>query len=72
MAMSLLSFVVALAVMLSIHIGLTLVGLEPAFFDLPFISSDPDLVTRTERDPEYRDQLIRTLSAEARQRARKR
>lgn len=45
---------------------------DPEFFDLPFISSDPDLIERTGRDAEYRDQLIRTLSAEARQRARKR
>ncbi len=45
---------------------------DPEFFDLPFISSDPDLIARAERDAEYRDQLVRTLSAEARQRARKR
>ena len=45
---------------------------DPEFFDLPFISADPDLVARTERDPEYRDLLVRTLSSEARQRARKR
>lgn len=45
---------------------------DPELFDLPFISSDPDLVARAGRDPEYRDRLIRALSAEARQRARKR
>ena len=45
---------------------------DPEFFDLPFISADPDLVSRTERDAEYRDELIKFLSAEARQRARKR
>lgn len=45
---------------------------DPELFDLPFISADPQLLERTARDPEYRDQLIRVLSAEARQRARKR
>lgn len=45
---------------------------DPALFDLPFISADPDLVARAERDAAYRDQLVRELSAEARQRARKR
>ncbi len=44
----------------------------PELFDLPFISSDPELVTRVSCDPAYRDELIRVLSAEARQRARKR
>lgn len=44
----------------------------PELFDLPFISSDPDLVARVARDAAYRDQLVRLLGAEARQRARKR
>jgi len=45
---------------------------DPELFDLPFISSDPDLVARAGRDAEYRATLIRELSSEARQRARKR
>ncbi|MEO5617002.1 MAG: hypothetical protein ABIS67_04470 [Candidatus Eisenbacteria bacterium] len=45
---------------------------EPALFDLPFISSDPDLVARVEREAEYRDRLIRELTTEARQRGRRR
>ena len=45
---------------------------DPELFDLPFISSDPDLVARIEREPEYRATLIKELGAEARQRARKR
>jgi len=43
----------------------------PELFDLPFISSDPDLVTRIERDAAYREQLIRELGSEARGRARR-
>jgi hypothetical protein len=43
----------------------------PELFDLPFISSDPDLVGRVERDPEYRTRLIKELGAEARGRARR-
>jgi hypothetical protein len=45
---------------------------EPELFDLPFISSDPDLVARAERDADYRNRLIRDLTGEARQRARRR
>jgi hypothetical protein len=45
---------------------------DPELFDLPFISSDPDLVSRCERDAEYRQRLIRDLTPEARARARKR
>ncbi len=45
---------------------------DPELFDLPFISSDPDLVARAERDPEYRARLERDLGGEARGRARKR
>ena len=45
---------------------------EPELFDLPFISSDPDLLARVDRDSEYRDRLIRELTSEARQRARRR
>ena len=45
---------------------------DPALFDLPFISADPDLVARVAREPEYRSSLVRELTADARQRARKR
>jgi hypothetical protein len=45
---------------------------DPELFDLPFISLDPDLLGRVERDPEYRARLIRDLGSEARGRARKR
>ena len=45
---------------------------EPELFDLPFISSDPDLVTRIEREPEYKNRLVRELTSDARQRARRR
>ena len=41
-------------------------------FDLPFISTDPDLPERAGRDAEYRARLLRDLGAEARGRARKR
>ncbi len=43
----------------------------PELFDLPFISSDPDLLGRIERDPEYRARLTRELGSEARGRARR-
>ena len=43
----------------------------PELFDLPFISSDHDLVTRVERDAVYRDRLVRVLVSEARGRARR-
>lgn len=45
---------------------------EPELFDLPFISNDPDLIARIERDGEYRERLKRDLTIEARQRARRR
>jgi len=45
---------------------------EPELFDLPFVSADSDLLARVERDAEYRDRLIRDLTTEARQRARRR
>ena len=41
-------------------------------FDLPFISTDPELPERVGRDAEYRTRLLRELGAEARGRARKR
>jgi hypothetical protein len=44
---------------------------EPELFDLPFISNDPALVSRIERDPEYRQRLQRDLSSDARARGRR-
>ena len=44
----------------------------PDLFDLPFISSDPDLVARTGRDAAYKEQLIKELQAELRARERTR
>ena len=45
---------------------------EPELFDLPFISSDADLLARIDGDPAYRDRLVRDLTSDARQRARRR
>src|SRR5262249_14287291 len=45
---------------------------DPELFDLPFISADPDLVARAERDAPYRERLIKELMPEARSRRRKR
>ena len=45
---------------------------DPELFDLPFISTDPDLTARVERDPEYKAKLARELTADGRQRARRR
>lgn len=45
---------------------------EPELFDLPFLSSDPDLIARVERDAEYRRALVRDLTSEARGRNRRR
>ena len=45
---------------------------EPELFDLPFLSSDPDLIARVERDAEYRKTLVRDLTSEARGRSRRR
>jgi hypothetical protein len=44
----------------------------PDLFDLPFISSDPDLVARTDRDAAYKDHLIKELQADLRARERMR
>ena len=44
----------------------------PELFDLPFISSDPDLVARATRDSAYKEQLIKELQAELRARERMR
>ena len=43
----------------------------PELFDLPFISSDADLIARIERDPAYRERLVKELGSEARGRARR-
>ena len=43
---------------------------DPELFDLPVISADPDLVTRVDRDAEYRTRLERDLGTEARRRRR--
>ena len=44
---------------------------EPELFDLPFISNDPDLIARLEREPEYRQRLVRDLTSDARGRGRR-
>ena len=43
---------------------------DPELFDLPFISADADLLARSERDPEYKQRLMRDLASEARSRGR--
>jgi len=45
---------------------------DPELFDLPFISSDPDLIARIGREPAYAATLAKELTSEARGRARKR
>jgi len=45
---------------------------DPELFDLPFISSDPELLERAQRDDAYRQRLIKDLLPEARARGRKR
>ena len=45
---------------------------DPELFDMPFISTDPELLERAGRDADYRARLVRDLGAEARGRARKR
>ena len=42
----------------------------PELFDLPFISADPDLLTRIGRDPDYKERLEKELTSEARSRGR--
>ena len=44
---------------------------EPELFDLPFLSTDADLVKRVERDTEYRKRLVRDLKGDARARVRR-
>jgi hypothetical protein len=45
---------------------------SPELFDLPFLSSDPELLARAERDAEYRQRLTRDLTSEAHNRVRRR
>jgi len=45
---------------------------DPELFDLPFISADPELVARCERDAEYKERLMKDLAGDARARARNR
>jgi hypothetical protein len=44
---------------------------EPELFDMPFLSSDPDLLARVERDAEYKKRLLRDLKGDARSRGRR-
>lgn len=44
---------------------------EPELFDLPFLSSDPDLIARAERVGDYKKRLIRDLKSDARARGRR-
>jgi hypothetical protein len=43
---------------------------EPELFDLPFISGDPDLIARVERDAPYKERLMRELDSDARARGK--
>lgn len=42
----------------------------PELFDLPFLSSDPELLARVERDPDYKEHLRKELQPEIRGRRR--
>ncbi len=44
---------------------------EPELFDLPFLSHDPALLERVEKDAEYRKRLVRDLSHDGRSRGRR-
>jgi len=44
----------------------------PELFDLPFISSDPELITRVENDAAYKQKLATELNSDARNRAKRR
>jgi hypothetical protein len=44
---------------------------EPELFDLPFLSSDPELLKHVEKDTEYKKQLVRDLKGDARSRGRR-
>jgi hypothetical protein len=43
---------------------------DPELFDLPFISSDADLIARIDRDGTYKERLMKDLTGEARTRGR--
>ena len=43
---------------------------EPELFDLPFLSEDPELLSRVDRDAVYKERLMRELDSDARARAR--
>lgn len=45
---------------------------DPELFDLPFLSNDPELLARVDRDAEYKQRLVRELTGEARARGRRR
>jgi len=44
---------------------------EPELFDLPFLSSDPDLLARITKDADYKKHLVRDLKGDARSRGRR-
>lgn len=44
---------------------------EPALFDLPFLSHDPDLLANVEKDAAYKKILKRDLTSDARSRGRR-
>lgn len=44
---------------------------EPELFDIPFLSSDPDLLNRIGSDAEYKRKLMRDLTSDARSRGRR-
>ena len=44
---------------------------EPELFDLPFLSSDADLIGRVDRDEDYKKRLLRDLKGDARSRGRR-
>ena len=44
---------------------------EPELFDMPFLSTDPELLKRVERDTEYKKRLVRDLKGDARSRGRR-
>ena len=44
---------------------------ERELFDLPFLSSDPELIAHVERDGDYRMRLVRELRGDARSRGRR-
>ena len=45
---------------------------DPDKFDLPFLSSDPRLLEHVDANADYRQRLVRDLTSDARNRARRR